>query len=174
MAYYYYAYNNRVNCTAEKLGRSLLHQFSMSSNGCAPELKALYQNCKASGDPVTIDQLSFVVEQALSSFEDAYIILDALDEAPDQDTLWKFWKGMSPETITRIHLLLVSRDKIEIGHELETIKPVQVTIGNEEVDSDIRAFVRHELETDTRLLRLSSSSREKIFESLMLQKASGM
>lgn len=141
-----------MNGTAEKLLRSLLRQLSFPESHCAPELEELYEDCKKKQDIPSLPQLVQVFEKIINSFEDCYIILDALNEASEYHDLWKIFLGLSAGVVQNAHLLVLSRK----GLDLEPIKPSVIPIELTAVNADIRHYVKEQLRTDPRLAQAQS------------------
>ena len=151
------------------LTKSLIYQLSFISNDCASQTENLYKAYQNKSEAPTLEELISVLTDLVRSLACTFILLDALDEAPDSLWLWKVLEALST---TETHLLLVSRPNVEIRPEIQTIKPIGIQIDPSKVDGDIRMVVRERLSGDQKL-RLFSDSHEKI-ESSLVEKAGGM
>ncbi|KAL9621758.1 MAG: hypothetical protein Q9160_003876 [Pyrenula sp. 1 TL-2023] len=173
LGYYYFSYNNRIDSTTDMFIRSLLHQFSFTTSHCSSDLDIMYEASKKSKSYPTSEDLLSILQKILSSIEDAYIILDALDEAVDQNTLWQTLNAIKNDKDSRTHILLMSRNSIEIGYEMTEAGLTQLQIDEQKVDRDIRLVVGNRLKTDHKLHRITSGS-EGYVEASLMQKAGGM
>lgn len=156
-----------MNGTVEKLARSLISQFSFPESYCAPELEELYEICTKLKDIPTLPQLIEVLEKVIMSFEDAYIILDALNEAPEYNGLWKMFSSFSDATRTKIHVLLVGQNYVQVDLEVDSVQ-----IDPDTVNNDIRSYIKEELKTNRILLRFREL--QDMIEKSLMQKAGGM
>ncbi|KAL9624913.1 MAG: hypothetical protein Q9160_000960 [Pyrenula sp. 1 TL-2023] len=165
VVYFYFQYNDNVNGSAEMVARSLIYQLSFTSKYCAKELEHLYEACQVRREAPSFDELITVVLELVQSFGGTFVILDALDEAPDPDCLWQVLKALST---TKVHLFLACRPNVDIRPEIQTLQPRRIYINPSKVEGDIRAVVKARLNSDEKL-RLFSESHLKIESSLMEQ-----
>jgi hypothetical protein len=99
-----------------------------------------------------------VLRQLVRAFKDGvYIILDTLDESPRRKQRREVLRVITDARKWRepgLHLLLSSRDEVDIHEELNTM-PVghmsTVSMKNEFVDQDIAAFIASHIRTNRQL-----------------------
>lgn len=169
IAYFYFQQNDNVNGSAEMLTRSLIYQLSFTSTYCASEVERLYEICQNERESPTLEELISVIVELIRTFAGVFVVLDALDEAPEPTWLWQVLEALST---TEVHLLLVSRPNVEIRPEIQKVQSTGIQIDPDKVDGDIRKIVKTRLSTDEKL-GLFSESHSKI-ESSLMKKAGGM
>lgn len=101
-----------------------------------------------------------------------FIIIDALDECPNDNTerrdLCAVLKEMKAWATANLHTLVTSRrevDLVEALNPLSTIDPISIQGGV--VKSDIRMFVQTELSNDLKLQKWPTNIRYEIEEALV-------
>ncbi len=98
------------------------------------------------------------LRQLIQSFDDIYIILDALDESPrekHQGDLLQALVDLRTWSKPGLHLLVTSRDEPDIRDvlvdELGALQDEVISLKNDSVDSDIVSFISGSLKNDRRL-----------------------
>lgn len=172
VAFFHFAFNDSVNGTAEMFARSLIHQLSPTSSYPTVALESLYQTCQVRKDVPTLQQLTHVLNDLIGSFEDVFIILDALDEAPQKLELWKVLKILTGAAADNVHLFLTSRPNIDSEMELLGVHPLRVQMKAEHVSADILIVIQDRLRNDPKLSKFHKFH-EKI-EISISNKADGM
>ncbi|KAK2733885.1 hypothetical protein FQN57_001935 [Myotisia sp. PD_48] len=90
-------------------------------------------------------------------FHNVFILLDALDECPryaQHDRILETIDIMRKWEIPGLHLLVASRDEIDIREALCTTNDQELVIKNMEIDEDIKMFISSRLNTDPQLCKL--------------------
>lgn len=124
------------------------------------------------------------LESALSGVFDnlgkeIYIILDALDEVPDnaennkRREVLKCLEGIVTSTRPNLHVLVTSRDELDIRCRLAPLSNGGISIQSSTVDADIKKYVRSCLVEDDRLRNLQPRIKEMV-EKALGEKANGM
>jgi hypothetical protein len=101
-----------------------------------------------------------------------YIIVDALDECPNTEDeraeLCNILKTMHSWNCERLHILVTSRKEADL---METLQPIvtqkPIGIQGSVIDTDIRRFVRTQLQVNSRLSKLSGELRAEIEQTLV-------
>ena len=114
------------------------------------------------------------LREMLSTVNNAFIILDALDECVDRRELLASIEKILSSNNTKCHILATSRKERDIEDVLQTLVMNQgsICIQSENVDVDIRAYVRHRLQTDPKLKRWQREQQN--IEDALMHKAAGM
>lgn len=104
--------------------------------------------------------------------DDLFIVLDGLDEAPEQEIkiLLQSLTDIKKENL-KIHVLLTSRP--EKTPLIELLKPLTVDITKEKISSGIKALIQDRLNSRTRLRKLTKRVQKTILRNLC-SKADGM
>lgn len=88
---------------------------------------------------------------SLEGFEDAFVVADALDECPkdndEREELLNILKIIHGWANSSLHLLTTSRRETDIESALAPLLYLPaISIGDPQVDADIRIYVKSELE----------------------------
>jgi hypothetical protein len=94
------------------------------------------------------------LHQLIRGFENVYIVLDALDESPREKhrehmlkTISEFRAWSEPG----LHLIVSSRDEIDIREELGALPEQLINLKNDSIDRDIALFISQHLRNNRRL-----------------------
>lgn len=134
------------------------------------------QNAYNRRDEPGFEVLKTILREMIESFEHTYILIDAMDESLDKDSLDRLLKSIKEMVewkIDGLHLLATSRKNRNISPSLEPLVTQQLSIQAAIVDADIGIHVRDRLATDIRLKKWPSEVRLEI-ESALTKGAQGM
>ena len=151
LAFFYFSFTDEGKKSAEAMLRALILQLSSQLKG-DPHLPALHRRhpqCTPS-----YQELISCLFQIVRQFADVYIILDALDESPrgtQRDGLLQALADMRAWSGVSLHLLVTSRDEVDIRDELDAAPEELVVMKNEPIDRDIALFVSQHLRQNRRL-----------------------
>lgn len=173
IAYFYFTFNDTSKQDESAMLRALLLQLSSQRQDGNLYLTDLYKSYKTTGtppSPVLTDHLHRLIQE----FHHVYIVLDALDESPRSgareqvlDTL----ETMRKWSFSGLHLLITSRDELDIRESL-TIFPIQqVAMKNAGIEKDIADFISGRLQS--RKLRKWLSYHDKI-QGALVERAKGV
>lgn len=90
----------------------------------------------------------------LERFRETYILLDALDESPPdckREQVLRAIQVMRDWSIPGLHLLVTSRNLVDIRESLRPSYDEDLPLRNSEIDRDILNFVTYQLENDAKL-----------------------
>ena len=153
--------------------RALLLQLSAQLEGGEKDLQELYTLYNSGTPPV--DVLLNSLRQTICKFSNTYILLDALDESPRYDKregVLGAVKKIRQWDLSTLHLLVTSRNELDIRDALETPSYQDIPMRNPETDTDIQNFISYQLSMDPKLQRWKSRH-DEIQEKLM-DKAHGV
>jgi hypothetical protein len=80
-----------------------------------------------------------------------YILIDALDESPQgtqRDDVLKSIMTVRDWSMPGLHLLVTSRDELDIRESLNATSNEKVAMKNDGIDQDISNFISKKLSTD--------------------------
>jgi len=173
IAFFYFSFNDSSKQDVSGLLRAVLLQLSNQSNDTEINLTNLYDSYKPGEPP--IPALLECVRQAIQKFQDVYLIVDALDECPRYgarervlETLIDFRNW----SIHGLHILVTSRDEIDIRENLAPSSTEDISMKNTGVDQDIAEFIQGHLERD-RAMQKWSTHRSQI-QDVLTAKAGGV
>lgn len=177
VAFFFFSFSDSAKQDTSAMLRTLVLQLSCQIDGNHETLSRLYENSHSSTPPNSA--LMACLHKIVQQFDNAYIILDALDESPRDDYRGEMlqalvgmraWKGCG------LHFLVTSRDESDIrealSHELEVSSDEMITLKNESVDSDIASFISESLR-DKRRLRKWEKYHQDI-EKALIERAQGV
>jgi hypothetical protein len=131
---------------------ALLLQLSTQDEGGQKDLEQLYETYKTQTPP--LDALFACLRLCLSHFSQSYLFIDALDESlegPVREKVLSTIRRMRQWDMPTIHLLVSSRDEVDIRQSLDVSEDQDISIRNANTDRDILNFVAYELESDPKL-----------------------
>lgn len=128
-------------------------------------LEALYAINQNGHQQPSRQGLVDTLKSILGLFPKTYIILDALDECTDREELL-----VLIEEINRwgaVQILATSRKEKDIEEALHPLVTCQICIQDAQIDNDIKLYIRHRLQNDSKLKKWPLKVQREIEESLM-------
>lgn len=129
----------------EILLRSLIRQLCSAEREIPGAVQTLHANSSDKGHSPTLEDLrSAFISIVQQSAKDTYIFIDALDEVLEtrRNEVTNWLRGVSNEGLFNLHILVTSRDEIDIRAAMDCIPHSRTTLEEEKVNTDIRAYVR--------------------------------
>jgi hypothetical protein len=151
IAFFYFSFSDSGKQSVEAMLRALILQMSSQLQG-DPQLPALYGRYRERTPPY--QELIACLFQIVRQFTDVYIAVDALDESPrgtHRDALLQALADMRSWPDPRLHLLVTSRDEVDIREELQANQEEVVVMKNDSIDCDIALFVSQHVRQNRRL-----------------------
>ena len=177
MLYFYFDFKDVEKQGQEKMIRSLILQLSSQYGSTPQSLEALHSSCVNGERQPTRDMLLATLHQIMESFEETFIILDALDECSERGELLEGLEEFYHWTDVNLHILSTSRREKDIEERLEPLTHCQgkIPIDSIHVNNDIRAYVHGKLQTELKLKRWCKEPRvQREIEDALMEKADGM
>lgn len=137
VSYFYFDFNDSHKQRTEMLLRSLIVQFAAQCSHLPESLQSAYFRQKIY-ERLRVERLTDILRRMLKSFNTIYVLLDALDECRDRESLLEFIETLIGWKINNLHVLTTSRKENDIATSLEPLVTCQLFIQNERVDADIR------------------------------------
>jgi len=175
--YFYFDFNDIEKQGQEKMIRSLILQLSSQCESTPQGLKALHSSCMNGERQPTHDMLLATLHQMMRSFEETFIILDALDECLERRELLEDIEEFNCWTNVNLHILSTSRREKDIEERIEplTHDRGKMSIDSVRVNDDIRAYVHERLQADPELKRWRKEPNvQQEIENTLMDKADGM
>ncbi|KXG46054.1 NACHT nucleoside triphosphatase [Penicillium griseofulvum] len=173
IGFFYFSFSDESKKDCSGMLRALLLQLSAQLEEGEKDLRALYESYEPGTPPVKV--LLNSLKQTISKFSVTYILIDALDESPRDDKreyVLDAVKKFRQWDLPTLHLLVTSRNELDIRYSLETPSCEDISMRNPETDMDIQNFISYELSNDPKLQRWKSRH-DDIREQLM-DKAQGV
>lgn len=170
-AIFYFSFSDSQKQSYETLLRSLVAQLGWNEPGYSMLQNAYEKPHK----PVpSVDDLEKILLAAISSFRKVMLILDALDESPeDHDVRHNMLEQIEWLAQNNIKILVTSRDIRDVRESMEALSAEQLPIATSTVNADIRRYVSTQLSRDRRLSRLDPQT-TSLIEDTISKKADGM
>lgn len=152
IAFFYFSFNEDAKQDDSGMLRALLLQLSAQLQDGERDLEQLYAMYK-SGSP-SVDVLLDSLRRFLERFSGTYILLDALDESPrdcKREGVLRAIHIIRRWSIPGVHLMVTSRNEIDIRQSLKPSLDQDISLRNSEIDRDIANFVFYQLRNDAKL-----------------------
>lgn len=173
VGFFYFTFRDDSKQDVSAFLRATLLQLCHQVAGVEKELTHLRESNPNGYPPDAI--LIEYVRQAITMSQHVYLLVDALDESPDDgrraDVL-SVLQTMRKWALTSLHLLVTSRNIVDIRESLDAVGDNAIGLRNDSIDEDISQYVSYKVEHDPQLRRWGSH-RETIKEHLS-QKARGV
>jgi hypothetical protein len=104
-------------------------------------LTKLYHSCHDGGSQPPVKSLHATLLLILEAFDDAFVILDALDECAEMKELLEWIKEMTSWRKGKLHLLATSRPVEGIAKYLRLLDPGHVCMMENLVTDDIEKYI---------------------------------
>ena len=156
IAFFFFSFNDDAKQDTSAMLRALVLQLSGQLNDNHRILSGLHESYPSAAPP---DQaLMGCLRQLMRAFDDAYIILDALDESSrdrHRRDMLQALADLRTWSEPGLHLLVTSREEPDIRDmllsELGALPEETISLKNDSVDSDIASFISGSLKNDRRL-----------------------
>lgn len=172
-AVFYFSFADDRKQGARDLLLSLAAQLCWQEPGISALRHAYEQNdSRVPGS----DEMESMVVSSIRSFNDVYIMLDALDESPETgDARQSVLEVLGRLTIeaTQLKIFATSREVRSIAAAMRTLRADILAADTRAVDTDIRSYVAKELSQHHRLSQWDNAIRD-VVEDALSAKASGM
>jgi ankyrin repeat domain-containing protein 50 len=173
LAFFFFTFTDDSKQDTSALLRAILQQLSGQVKGLDTQLTRLKESTNHGTPPDST--LVEYLKHAISRSGDVYLLIDALDESPAEQTrdgVLAVIQTMRRWALPGLHLLVTSRDILDIREALAATDDETVELKNDEISRDISRYVSDQVETDPKLLRWGEH-REMIKQQLS-QRAKGV
>lgn len=171
--FFYFDFNNGHQQTLIQLLCCLLGQMLPKSPSCFEILRSLYCEYGQGTSCPAPNSLIACLHKALGSFDDIFVVIDALDECTTTEELMTFLETAIEWELPSLHLLLTSRKTIEIDEVLTTLVQASAALTPGDIDPDIQRYLSRVLRDDKDFKRWDRKSLAEI-EDVLAKRASGM
>jgi hypothetical protein len=159
---YYYCYFGHSQDEATHFLRWTINRLCRQADLIPTYLYLLY---KHGGEP-SLEELLCALEATLESFDNIYIVTDAIDESMLRDDLLRVLRDLATDSrFQKVQLLSTSRQYIDIGKVMQQIS-VSVSMCNPLLDEDIKLYVRSQLHSNSKFRHWPLRLREEVVEAL--------
>ncbi|KAH6881080.1 hypothetical protein B0T10DRAFT_518795 [Thelonectria olida] len=152
IAFFFFTFNDQSKQDASAMLRALVLQLSSQLDDNRTFSSWLYNSC-CNGSPPD-PALMYCLHQLVRAFKDVYIVLDALDESPrdkHRGAMLQYLVELRAWSEPGLHLIVSSRDEVDIREELGALPEETIMMKNDSVDRDIASFISEHLHNNRRL-----------------------
>ncbi|KAI0869159.1 hypothetical protein GGS24DRAFT_512427 [Hypoxylon argillaceum] len=165
VAFFFFTFNDEGKQSASAMLRALILQLSsqQDSHGALSHLHSSYRHASPPDEA-----LLGCLHQLVRVFRNVYILVDALDERPrnkHREMLLQVLEDMRAWEEPGLHLLITSRNEIDIRDGLQANPEETLEMRNSKVDQDIAAFIGEHLQ-ESRQLRKWKKHHDRIQKTL--------
>lgn len=178
IAYFFFTFRDATKQDASAALRALLLQLCGQIKGLEADLLQLKNSYDGGTPPVNV--LEEHLKRAILRCQDVYILLDALDESPadnSREEVLLVIERIRKWQLPGLHLLVTSRDLLDIRDGLQFYGTDQdwerVWLNKTNVQQDITNYVSYMINHDRKLLGWNKEQREKI-KICLVERASGV
>jgi hypothetical protein len=150
LAFFFFDFQDPRKQEPNSMVKSLISQLLGSFSSLPGTVRSLYAGCGDGKWPASDQQLLQALRDSLAALPSAFIVLDALDECNATDRLFDVLEEMQSWHESSLHVLLTSRNVIEMRDGLEDLVPLgmRTCLKSQAVDRDIKAHVHQTLLKD--------------------------
>ena len=166
IAFFYFTFNDMSKQDVSGMLRALLLQLSNQLDDGHVDLTSLHSRYRDGVPPVP--ELMGSLRQLVQRFQDVYVIVDALDESPRNEGREQVLDALADFrnwSLRHLHVLVTSRDELDIREHLDPSPFEDVTMKNSGVEEDIGSFIAGHL-AHSRALRKWFSYHSRIKDAL--------
>lgn len=161
IAFFYFSFNDRMKQDVNGLLRALLLQLSTQLPDGGKHLEQLHTVYRYSSPPVQV--LLDSLKHLLIRFNKCYLLLDALDESPrdrSREGVLGAIQQIRSWSISSIHLLVTSRNEIDIHESLQPSQAEDLSMRNSGTNLDIENFVSYQLSNEPKFQKWKTRHQE--------------
>lgn len=157
IAFFFFTFSDESKQSASAMLRALVLQLSAQLNDGHAILSRMYDTYpnELPTEPALLESL----HQLIRGFPHVYILLDALDESPRNKHRKEVLQALADLrgwSEPGLHLIVTSRDEVDIRDELQPTHAEDISLRNEDVGRDISTFISDHLRNTRRLHRWKS------------------
>jgi hypothetical protein len=172
IAYFYFDYHNK-DIQPHSVLSALIERLSSKCTSIPDGLEKLFSAYADSRRSPSLDELKSTLKSIIGSFENVYIVFDALDECAHRPEFLKLLEEIHGWNLDPLHLLATSRREQDIEDTLSGLVSHHIFMDKDLVAGDIEVHVSRTLDNDTKFCRCSAEMKENIKATLM-EGADGM
>jgi ankyrin repeat domain-containing protein 50 len=173
IAFHYFSFSDDFKQDVSGLLRTLLLQLSNQAEDGNADISSLHDTHKDAQPPVPA--LEIALKQVVTKFQDVYIIVDALDESPRGEKRAAVLESlfeMRGWSVRGLHILVTSRDELDIRESLKLQIQEEVRMDNSAVNQDIKDYIVQRLQRDSSLKKFAKHHVD--IEKTLIERADGM
>ncbi|KAK0380335.1 vegetative incompatibility protein HET-E-1 [Colletotrichum limetticola] len=173
LCFFFFSFNDVSKQDASAMLRALILQLSDQLDYVPSALQRIHDLRKKHNIPPSTADLLQCFRQVLQLFQNVYVVLDALDESPRETSrfdLLETLKDIRTWPKLGLHLLVTSRDEVDIREGLEVGEQATILMKHEGIDDDIASYVSQYLQRRLKLW----TEHHALIEKVLTEKAHGV
>ncbi|KAI9704034.1 MAG: hypothetical protein M1820_005655 [Bogoriella megaspora] len=164
VAYYYFDFQTSAEQQFHNLLRFFILQLSCQLSDLPPSVEAMgWRRDLGFSD----EYLQGVVEEIFPSFDEVYIVIDAIDECEQSGEVLKWVQNLLEGRKYDLHLLVASRQDHQFRSTLGQMATFHINLDEQTFDKDIRLYVRDRINGDSRMKKWPTDVQESVERSLL-------
>ena len=169
LAYFYFDFADKKKQSLYDLLRSVVAQLLQKNLHLLDQEECpSIQMWNAALKPSCAELLK-VLRTVINKFEHVYLVFDALDESADRDEVLNGLNEIVDWKLSNLHILVTSREEIDIETALTNIVDQQIRLEGKSVDEDIRTYIHQSISKDPKFRKWSREIQNEIAQSLSIQ-----
>ena len=171
-ATFYFTFSDNQKQSYENLLRSLVAQLGWKE----PGLSMLRHACEKPNASVPgVDELEKILLACIQSYDELFLLLDALDECPEVDIRQNVLDGLErlASEAPNIKMFVTSREVSDVSQSMQMLRADPVSIAARLVDADIQRYTSSQLSRDRKLSKLDKTTK-RLIEDTISRRADGM
>ncbi|KAL0632593.1 hypothetical protein Q9L58_008524 [Maublancomyces gigas] len=146
LAFLYYKHQNREGQKLKDILPALVKQLCRKKQALPIEVKELYRQYSRQDQFPSLAKLQAQLTEISESFDQVYIVIDALDECSDQNMVFALISALVRDSSVKIKICVTSRREQYILHSFAKLQCPRLEIEAKKVDEDIAIFVDVEID----------------------------
>ncbi|KAI9878600.1 MAG: hypothetical protein M1830_000460 [Pleopsidium flavum] len=167
LVYFYFDFSDSKKQATIGLVRSVLSQLISQTRAIPDEIKKLYKETGRGNQQPGLESLIATLLSVLKSRHETYLIVDALDECSERESLLGLLSDLRGPRSGNVHILTTSRREYDIKLVLGNIADESICIQSVVVDADIKKYVQSCLVADPKLSKWPVIVRDEIEDALV-------
>jgi hypothetical protein len=155
------------------MAQALVAQLVVQCSNDSIALGSLYSDIQRGIQQPDVNFLTRILHLIVQSFQQTYIILDALDECSELDELINFIEEMCNWGVSDFRIIATSRQLSEIDETVGIRATDKLCLQDSKISTDILILVQHRLETDRKFQKWPAEVRDEI-QNTLINGAHGM
>jgi len=178
LLYFFFDFNDTFKQSLDGLLRALISQLYVEQEISRMHLNQLFLSYKHGKEKPSVERLEATLQAMAHQAGEIIVVLDALDEAQPREKLLGWMQGFVSSDFRNVHLIVTARREEDITSAISKWKHSENTISirSDDVDEDIRAYVRARVDDDDDGLKRwkSRPDVQMEIETSLLKKTDGM
>ncbi|TVY84720.1 putative ankyrin repeat protein [Lachnellula suecica] len=167
LVFFYFDFNNTQKRDMDALMRSLVAQLLPQCENIPGVLLDLYQSQANNTKSIDNDVLMEAFRELVRTFQDFYIVFDALDESSEcEEVLW-FLADIQDWSLSQIHLLVTSRQSSMIEYSFDHALPQRICLQDSPMNKDIVIYIEEKLVNDKIMAKWPPDVRNQVRRKLL-------